>query len=130
MRPEPMASLHIGHPVTDLDTWTAVFDGFAEIRRQAGVTAETIRHLHDDDRYVVVDLEFDTSEQAHAFLHYLQTQVWAIPANSPALAGTPEAKVLERVRNTRFTWVRLEVSEAPVGVMAEPGYLHPFLRLP
>lgn len=49
-----MSSLHIEHPVADLTAWTSVFDGFEEIRRQAGVTAETIRHPHDDDRYAAV----------------------------------------------------------------------------
>lgn len=92
-----MTSLHIEHAITGLDTWTSVFDGFSEVRRRAGVTAEVIRHLHDDDRFVVIDLEFDTSEHAHAFLHFLQTEVWADPANSPALVGTPDAKVLERI---------------------------------
>lgn len=95
-----MASLHIEHPITDLDAWTAVFNGFGEIRREAGVTAETVRHVHGNERYVVIDLEFDTSEQAHAFLHFLRTEVWAVPANSPALAGAAEAKVLEPVPGT------------------------------
>ena len=92
-----MSSLHIEHPITDLAAWTSVFDGFAEVRRRAGVTAERVQHLHGDARYVVIDLEFDTTEQATAFLHFLRTEVWAVPANSPALAGTPEAKVLESV---------------------------------
>ncbi len=92
-----MSSLHIEHPITDLSTWTSVFNGFSEIRRQAGVTAETVRHPHGDDQYVVIDLDFDTTEHAHAFLHFLQTKIWTNPANSPGLAGTPEAKVLEHV---------------------------------
>ena len=92
-----MASLHIEHPITDLATWTRAYTAFAEVRRQAGVTAESVRHPEGDDTYVVVDLEFDTSEHAHAFLRFLETQVWAVPENAPALAGTPDAKVLERV---------------------------------
>ena len=44
--------------------------------------------------YVVVDLDFATVGEAAAFLTFLRDQVWAVPANSPALAGTPEAKIL------------------------------------
>lgn len=92
-----MPSLHIEHAVTDLATWTEAFGRFAEIRRRAGVTGETVRRAHGDDRAVVIDLEFDTVDQAQAFLQFLRTEVWAIPTNSPALVGTPVARVLEPV---------------------------------
>ena len=92
-----MASLHIQHPITDLPAWVAAFSGFAEKRRLAGVLSETIRQPVDDDRFVVIDLDFETADQATAFLHFLETAVWANNENSPALAGTPNAKILERV---------------------------------
>ena len=46
-------------------------------------------------RYVVIDLVFDTREQAEAFLGFLKRQVWGVPANAPALAGTPQTMILE-----------------------------------
>ena len=95
-----MPSLHIEHPVTDLRTWTSAFAAFTEIRRRAGVKAETVRCPEADETFVVIDLEFDTTDQAHAFLHFLETQVWAVPEISPALAGTPEARVLESIELT------------------------------
>lgn len=95
-----MPSLHIEHPITDLKTWTSAFVAFAEVRRRAGVRAETVRCPAGDETFVVIDLEFETTDQAHAFQHFLETQVWAVPANSPALAGTPEARVLETVSAT------------------------------
>lgn len=78
-------------------TWSAAFNAFAEVRQQAGVLGEQIRHPVGDDRFVVVDLEFDSIEQAEKFLGFLRSEVWSQPENSPALAGTPEAKVLETV---------------------------------
>ena len=93
-----MASLHIEHPITDLKTWTSAFEAFAETRRRAGVRAETVRCAESDETYVVIDLEFDTTDQAYAFQHFLESQVWSVPANSPALAGTPESKVLQTVQ--------------------------------
>ena len=95
-----MPSLHIEHAITDMETWASAFAAFAETRRRAGVSAETVRQPEGDDTFVVIDLEFDTTDQAHAFLHFLETTVWAVPENSPALAGRPEAKVLTTVEFT------------------------------
>lgn len=90
-----MATLHIEHPITDFSTWTAAFDRFAGMRRDAGVRAERVQRPVHDQRYVVVDLDFDTIDEAEAFLHLLKTQVWANVENAPALAGTPETMILE-----------------------------------
>ncbi len=92
-----MPSLHIEHAVTDFSTWTTAFVGFADARRQAGVRAERVRRPVDDPAFVVVDLEFDTVEEAEAFLGFLTTAVWAVRENSPGLSGRPEAKVLETI---------------------------------
>jgi hypothetical protein len=92
-----MTSLHIEHPITDLATWRAAFAGLAEVRRGMGVQAEQVRHRLDDERYVVIDLEFDTAEHAAGFLRFLETQIWAIPENSPALVGRPVTQLLEAV---------------------------------
>ena len=92
-----MTSLHIEHPITDLTTWTTAFAAAADIRRQIGVRAEQVRHPVGDPTFIVVDLEFDAVEQAETFLDFLRTQIWAVPENSPALAGTPETKILEPV---------------------------------
>ena len=93
----PMASLHIEHPITDLNTWISAYTAFAGARRNAGAFKETVRQPDDDPRYIVVDLEFDTNEHAHAFLEFLRTNVWSSPESAPALAGTPDAKVLNTI---------------------------------
>ncbi len=90
-----MPTLHIEHPITDFDTWSAAFGRFADARRGAGVRAERVQQPVDDPRYVVVDLDFDTREQAGAFLQFLKAQVWGVPENAPALAGTPQTLILE-----------------------------------
>jgi hypothetical protein len=88
-----MATLHIEHPITDLDTWIAAFDRFAEARRHAGVRSHRVQQPVDDANYVAIDLDFDTTEAAEAFLGFLDTKVWANPDNSPALAGTPQTRI-------------------------------------
>jgi hypothetical protein len=90
-----MVTLHIEHPVSDLDTWRAAFDRFADLRAKSGVRAHTIWQPVDDPGYVLIDLDFDTTDQARSFETFLRTRVWAVPDNSPALAGTPITRILQ-----------------------------------
>jgi hypothetical protein len=92
-----MVTLHIEHPITDLETWSAAFERFATARRDAGVRAHRVHRPVDDASYVVVDLDFDSVEAAIAFREFLTSVVWAVPENAPALAGTPETMLLEPV---------------------------------
>lgn len=89
-----MPTLHIEHPISDFETWSAAFNRFADARRQAGVRAHRVLRPVDDPKYVLVDLEFDTTAAAETFLHFLTATVWATPANSPGLAGTPHTRIL------------------------------------
>lgn len=89
-----MSTLRIEHPVTDFAVWRQAFDRFAEMRATGGVRGHVVRRPVDDPRYVVVDLEFDSTPEAEAFLELLRTRVWSTPANSPALAGDPVTRVL------------------------------------
>ncbi len=90
-----MATLHIEHRITDFETWSMAFNRFADVRRDAGVRGHRVQRPVDDPAYVVIDLDFDTPDEATAFLAFLRTKVWAIPGNAPALAGTPETMILE-----------------------------------
>jgi len=90
-----MATLHIEHPISDFATWKAAFDRFADMRRQSGVLAERIQQPVDDSRYVVVDLDFAGTAEAERFLTFLRERVWSSPDSSPALAGTPQTRILE-----------------------------------
>lgn len=90
-----MATLHIEHPITDFGTWKAAFDRFAEARANSGVCSHRILRPVDDAHYVVIDLDFQTVGEAETFLDFLQTRVWTSTQNAPALAGAPQAKILE-----------------------------------
>ncbi len=93
-----MPTLHIEHAISDFELWNTAFERFAQHRQDAGVRRHRICRPVDDAKYVVLDLDFDTTEQAQGFLNFLQANVWAVPANSPALLGTPETKILDSVR--------------------------------
>lgn len=92
-----MAILHIEHPITDLDTWLQAFTTFASAREQAGVLETHVYQPDDDDHYIVVNLRFESAFAAEKFREFLAQNVWASPAASPGLAGTPATRILNEV---------------------------------
>jgi hypothetical protein len=90
-----MITLHIEHPITDYGTWRGAFDAFAQARHSAGVIAERIARPVDDPCYIVVALDFESTERAAAFRQFLATQVWSSPTASPGLNGHPRTSILE-----------------------------------
>jgi hypothetical protein len=89
-----MQTLHIEHAIVDFDLWKRAFDSQAEARTRAGVVAHRILRPLDDAKYIVVDLDFTDADGAPAFLEFLNEKVWAVRANSPALAGAPQTRIL------------------------------------
>lgn len=69
-----MPTLHIEHGITDFTEWKSAFDRFADFRAQAGVRRHTIRQPVDDTNYVVIDLDFASTEEAQAFLAALREE--------------------------------------------------------
>ena len=92
-----MATLHIEHPITDLETWLGAFRGFAEARKGAGVRSQRVHQPVDDPHYIVVQLDFDSTEAAAGFKSFLENNVWTSRDASPGLAGSPQARVLNAV---------------------------------
>lgn len=92
-----MTTLHIEHPISDLTTWLTAFNKFAEARQKAGVRAQRVYQPVDDERYIVLDLDFDRADDALRFKKFLESNVWSSREASPGLAGAPRARILERV---------------------------------
>lgn len=90
-----MTTLHIEHAISDFPTWYGAFQRFEEVRARSGVLRHRIFQPVDDERYVVVDLDFGTRAEAEAMLAFLRTQVWPSPTSAPALVGAPDARILE-----------------------------------
>lgn len=89
-----MTTVHIEHPITSYAQWREAFDRAAPLRAGGGVLAHRVGQPVDDDRYVVVQLDFADDVRAAAFVEILRTKVWAVPANSPGLAGEPRTMIL------------------------------------
>lgn len=94
-----MTTLHIEHEISSFTEWKAAFDRFAEVRAQAGVRKHTVRRPVDDSNYVAIDLDFQSTEEAQAFLKVLREKVWSSGQNAPALVGTPETRIFETVES-------------------------------
>lgn len=92
-----MPTLHIEHSITDFETWKAAFEGFADFRLQGGVRRYRLQRPVDDPQYIVVDLDFDTADEATKFREALKTKVWPSREFAPTLVGTPQTKILEFV---------------------------------
>jgi hypothetical protein len=70
------------------------------MRQAAGVRSHLISRPVDNPHYVIADLDFDSAIEAGAFLDTLRTRVWSTPANSPALASAPIARILTTEEDT------------------------------
>ncbi len=92
-----MASLHIEHAISDLDTWLRTFNAFAGARRRGGVLEERISQPVDDPNYIVIDLTFESVSAAEDFRSFLVERVWSCSESAPALVGRPCAVVLQPV---------------------------------
>jgi hypothetical protein len=90
-----MTTLHIEHAITDYGVWKSAFDHFEDMRRRSGVTHHRVYRPAEDPAYIVVNLDFGTAEEADAFLEFLHNKVWSSPQSAPALAGTPQTRILD-----------------------------------
>lgn len=101
MSNQTKTTLHIEHPISDFATWKAAFDGAAPLRAASRVRAYDIHRPVDDPAYVMIRLDFDTPEDATAFSEKLK-QLWLNRSATPALRGTPQVRLLERMQGDAF----------------------------
>ncbi|MEZ4421761.1 MAG: hypothetical protein R3E98_00010 [Gemmatimonadota bacterium] len=70
-----MYMLRIEHPVPSYEGWKRAFDSDPVGREKSGVRRYQVLRPVDDPNYVMIDLEFDTAEQAEALLAAMRV-VW------------------------------------------------------
>ncbi len=91
-----MYILRIEHPVPDYSSWKKAFDTDPVGREKSGVHRYTVSRPVDDEKYVLVDLEFDTRDQAEAMLTALR-QLWERVGGK--VMTNPAARILETVES-------------------------------
>lgn len=82
-----MFMVRIEHPVPDFEGWKRAFDSDPVNRKKSGVRRYRISRPVDDPRYVMIDLELDTRQQAEELLAALRV-LW----------GQVEGKVMSNAR--------------------------------
>lgn len=50
----------------------------------------------------MLDLDFDSTEQAEGFLEIMRTEVWPSPEKAPAKVGTPQTRIVELVESVEY----------------------------
>jgi hypothetical protein len=93
---EPMPTLRIEHPTRDFATWKSAFESDPAGRVASGVQRYSIYQPVDDDHYVLIDLEFETTAEAEALLASMK-RVWNSGAAGAALGGEPRTRIIETI---------------------------------
>ncbi|MEP6666653.1 MAG: hypothetical protein ABJA81_09420 [Nocardioidaceae bacterium] len=91
-----MTTLRIEHAIHDYKTWKQAFDRDPADRRGSGVRRYAIHQPIDDEKYIFIDLEFDSVAAAEALLATMR-KVWRSSAAAPALAGEPRTRITDVV---------------------------------
>jgi hypothetical protein len=89
-----MPILRIEHPVPNFDHWKTAFDSDPVGRKRLGVRRYQIFRSIADPNYVMIDLEFDTKDEAESLLSAMRA-VWSRVEGS--VMSDPHARVVEMV---------------------------------
>jgi hypothetical protein len=90
-----MHILQIEHGVRDFDAWKKSFDSDPVGREAGGVRSYRVLRPTDDPNRAIVELEFDSSGEAEAFLAKLR-ELWGQVGTELGLES-PHARILELV---------------------------------
>lgn len=94
-----MYILRIEHPVPNFDGWKKAFESDPVGRQKAGVRRYRVLRPIDDAKYVMIDLEFDTSSQAEALLAAMRV-VWGRVDGK--VMTNPQARIVEAVETKEY----------------------------
>lgn len=94
-----MYILRIEHPVPNYEGWKKAFDSDPVGREKSGVRRYQILRPVDDPNYVMIDLEFDTAEQAEALLAAMRV-VWGRVEGT--IIMNPQSRIVEAVETKAY----------------------------
>jgi hypothetical protein len=86
-----MYILRIEHEVPDFNRWKQAFDSDPADRKGSGVRRFRILQSVDDPNYVLIDLEFDTSDEAQGLLAKMR-RVWS--GDGQRVMRNPQARIV------------------------------------
>lgn len=89
-----MPVVRIEHSVPNYEKWKQAFDRDPADRKGSGVRRYQILRLHNEPNCVMIDLEFDDTAGAEAFVQKMQ-RIWDGPARGVML--NPRARIADFV---------------------------------
>jgi hypothetical protein len=95
-----MPILQIQHKTRDFDAWKQSFDSDPVGRQQGGVRNYRILRGTDDSNYVVIELEFERTDEAEKFAAGLR-ELWDRVGENLGLEG-PQARILETAETGEY----------------------------
>src|SRR5262245_3134513 len=97
-----MYILRVQHAVSDFAAWKRTFDSDPARRQLSGVRRYRIARPVDDPKMALIDLEFDSLDQARGFLATLRT-VWGKLEGT--LISGPRGEILEKIEAKEYSTV-------------------------
>ncbi len=97
-----MATLRVELQVRDYDLWREAFERDAGGRQRSGMRRYRIFRPTDDPSCVMLDADFDSAEEAEAFLEIMRRDVWPDPEKAPAKVGIPQTRIVEVVESKEY----------------------------
>ena len=95
-----MPILRIDHAVRDFDLWKQAFDNDPVGREAGGVRHHRIARASDDRNYVIIELEFETMDEAETFSEKLR-QLWSEAGPRLGLEN-PSARIIDVVESKDY----------------------------
>jgi hypothetical protein len=90
-----MPVVRIEHSVPNFDKWKQAFDRDPADRKGSGVRRYQIFRLQNDPNYVMIDLEFDSLEDAEGLLTKMR-RVWGSDEGQRVMRN-PQARIVDTV---------------------------------
>ena len=97
-----MSTLRVELEVRDYDMWRNAFAEDAAGRERNGARRYRIFRPVDNERKVMLDVDFDTPEDAGRFLAIMKREVWPSPDKAPAKIGAPRTHILDMVDSEEY----------------------------
>lgn len=94
-----MYMLRIEHSVPNYERWKQAFDGDPVGREKSGVHRYQILRKVNDPNYVMIDLEFDTVEQAEALLAAMRV-IWGQVEGT--IMTSPQSQIVEVIETGSY----------------------------
>ena len=94
-----MTIVQIEHPVPNFDAWKKAFDSDPVGRERSGVRRYQVLRPIDNSSYAIVDLEFDNSSKAEAFLAAMR-EVWRRVEGT--IIESPQVRIVEVLESKEY----------------------------